>query len=175
LPISPSTARPSIHQLNPSEQPVASAGASPGLQVPRPAEPAIPDDPGLLLIIDGLTDPAVTAGLVPRASHTTILITATCPHVDDGFRHVPVGGLSPVDAGTYLRRVLPAAAEDDLSVLIEAFDGNPLGLAQGANYCLTTGLTPGPWDVVHKVLQVVDEEHAVKVPGKEGEVELPAR
>lgn len=155
-----------IHQLNPSEQPVASAGASPGLQVPRPAEPAIPDDPGLLLIIDGLTDPAVTAGLVPRASHTTILITATCPHVDDGFRHVPVGGLSPVDAGTYLRRVLPAAAEDDLSVLIEAFDGNPLGLAQGANYCLTTGLTPGPYiDRLRRdPARVLDLGHAADHP-----------
>jgi tetratricopeptide (TPR) repeat protein len=27
-------------------------------------------------------------------------------------------------------------------MLIEAFDGNALGLAQGANYCLTTGITP---------------------------------
>jgi tetratricopeptide (TPR) repeat protein len=134
-----------LHQLNPSEQSAASAGAGSASQVGRPAEPAIPDDPGLLLILDGLTDPDVTAGLVPRESRTTILITATCPHVDDGFRHLPVGGLSPADAAIYLRRVLPAAAEDDLGVLIEAFDGNPLGLAQGANYCLTTGLSAGQY------------------------------
>ena len=58
----------------------------------------MPDDPGLLLVFDGLSDPSVLAGLVPRASRTAILITTTCPHVEDGFRHFPVGGLSQEDA-----------------------------------------------------------------------------
>jgi tetratricopeptide (TPR) repeat protein len=131
-----------IHQLNPPEPPAASAGAS-AAQPPRPTEPTIPDDPGLLLIIDGLSDPAVVAGLVPRASRTSILITATSPHVDDGFRHLHLGGLRPADAEAYLRRVMPA--EQDLFLLITAFDGNALGLVQGANYCLSTGITAGQY------------------------------
>ena len=133
-----------IHQLNPPEPLAASAGSG-ATQPPRPAEPTIPDDPGLLLIIDGLTDPSVVAGLVPRASHTTILITATSPHVDDGFRHLQVGGLSPADAEAYMRRVLPAVSEQDLLELIGAFGGNALGLVQAANYCLSTGITPGQY------------------------------
>jgi tetratricopeptide (TPR) repeat protein len=37
---------------------------------------------------------------------------------------------------------VPRAA---LALLIEAFDGNALGLVQGANYCLATGITPGQY------------------------------
>src|SRR6202035_2835735 len=80
-----------------------------------------------------------------RASRTAILITATCPHVDDAFRHLSVGGLSQEDAEAYLSRVLGPDARDDLSLLIRAFDGNALGLVQGANYCLAAGITPGQY------------------------------
>src|SRR5262249_25073810 len=110
-----------IHQINPPEPPSASGGAGP-VQPSRLSEPMLPDDPGLLLIIDGLSDPSVVAGLVPRKSRTSIVITSTSPHVDDGFRHLRLGGLSPVDADAYLRRVMPA--EHDPSPLITAFDGN---------------------------------------------------
>ncbi len=132
-----------IHQLNPPpEPPIAPAAGSYATQPIRLPEPAIPDDPELLLVVDGLTDPSVVAGLVPRASRTAILITTTCPHVDDGFRHLPVGGLSQGDAEAYLAKVLPATVQDGMALLIEAFDGNALGLVQSANYCLATGITP---------------------------------
>jgi len=135
-----------IHQLNPPpESPIAPAAGSYPTRPTRPPELAIPGDPGLLLIVDGLSDPSVVAGLVPRASRTAILITTTCPHVDDGFRHLPVGGLSQADAEAYLSKVLPAVARDALALLIGAFDGNALGLVQGANYCLATGITPGQY------------------------------
>ena len=135
-----------IHQLNPPpEPPIAPAAGSYATRPTRLPEPAIPDDPGLLLVVDGLSDPSVVAGLVPRASRTAILITTTCPHVDDGFRHLPVGGLSQADAEAYLSRVLPAVVRDDLALLIGAFDGNALGLVQSANYCLATGITPGQY------------------------------
>ena len=91
----------------------------------------------------GLVTLSVVAGLVPRASRTAILITTTCPHVDDGFRHFPVGSLSQADAEAYLSKVLPAVARGHLALLIRAFDGNALGLVQSANYCLATGITPG--------------------------------
>jgi hypothetical protein len=135
-----------IHQLNPPpELPVAPAAGSYAIQSAAPPEAAIPDDPELLLIVDGLSDPATVAGLVPRTSRTAIIITTTCPHVDDGFRHFPVGDLSQADAEAYLSTVLPAVARDDLALLIGAFDGNALGLVQGANYCLATGITPGQY------------------------------
>ena len=135
-----------IHQLNPpAEPPDARAGGGYAMRSARPPEPVIPDDAELLLVLDGLKDPAVTAGLVPRASRTSILITTTCPHVDDGFRHLPVGGLSHADAEAYLARILPATIRDDLALLIRAFGGNALGLVQGANYCLATGITPAQY------------------------------
>lgn len=135
-----------IHQLNPPPEPsIAPAAGSYATQPTRLPEPAIPDDPGLLLVVDGLSDPSVVAGLVPRASRTQILLTTTCPHVDDGFRHLPVGGLSQADAEAYLSRVLPAVVREDLALLIGAFDGNALGLVQSANYCLATGIAPGQY------------------------------
>jgi tetratricopeptide (TPR) repeat protein len=152
-----------IHQLNPVE-PLAAPGGPSAAQPSRPSEPTIPDDPGLLLIIDGLSDPAVVAGLLPRASRTSILITATCPHVDDGFRHLPVGGLSPADAEAYLRRVMPAA--QNLSLLITAFDGNALGLVQGANYCMNASITPRQYieRLQRDPTRLLDRGHAVGHP-----------
>jgi hypothetical protein len=156
-----------IHQLNPPpEPPVAPAAGSYATQSAPPPEAAIPDDPELLLIVDGLSDPSVVAGLVPRTSRTAIIITTTCPHVDDGFRHFLVGGLSQADAEAYLSRVLPAVARDDLALLIGAFDGNALGLVQGANYCLATGITPGQYleRLRRDPVRVLDLGHAVGHP-----------
>jgi hypothetical protein len=152
-----------IHQINPPpEPPIAPASGSYEMRPVRPPEPAVPDDPGLLLIVDGLSDPTVLAGLVPRASRTAILITATTPHVDDGFQHLPVGGLSHADAETYLSKVLPAVTREDLVLLIGAFDGNALGLVQGANYCLTTGITPGQYleRLARDPVRLLDRGHA---------------
>jgi hypothetical protein len=135
-----------IHQLNPPPKPpTGPAAGGYAMQPTRPVEPAIPDDPGLLVVIDGLSDPSVAAGLVPRASRTAILITTTRPHVDDAFRHLPVGGLSQADAEAYLSRVLRSVTRNDRALLIDAFDGNALGLVQGANYCLAMGITPGQY------------------------------
>jgi hypothetical protein len=156
-----------IHQLNPPpEPPVAPAAGSYATQSAPPPEAAIPDDPELLLIVDGLSDPATVAGLVPRTSRTAIIITTTCPHVDDGFRHFPVGDLSQADAAAYLSTVLPAVARDDLGLLIEAFDGNALGLVQGANYCLATGITPGQYleRLRRDPLRLLDLGHAAGHP-----------
>jgi tetratricopeptide (TPR) repeat protein len=156
-----------IHQLNPRlEPPIAPAADSYASPPTRPPEPAIPDDPGLLLVVDGLTDPSIAAGLIPRASRTAILITTTCPHVDDAFRHLPVGRLNQADAEAYLSRVLPAAVRDDLALLIEAFDGNALGLVQSANYCLATGITPGQYleRLRHDPIRLLDLGHAAGHP-----------
>jgi hypothetical protein len=133
-----------IHQLSPPPEPSV-APATGGYATPPtlPPEPVLPDDPGLLLVMDGLSDPSVAAGLIPRASRTAILITTPYPHVDDGYRHLPVGGLSQEDAEAYLSAVLPEADRDARALLIEAFDGNALGLVQGANYCLAMSITPG--------------------------------
>src|SRR5215470_10824073 len=47
-----------IHQLNPPpESPIAPAAGNYATQPARLPEPAIPDDPGLLLVVDGLRVP----------------------------------------------------------------------------------------------------------------------
>jgi len=156
-----------LHQLNPPPGPPIAPVAGSYARLPtHPPEPAIPDDAGLLLVVDGLSDPSVLAGLVPRASRTAILITTISPYVDDGFRHLPVGGLSQADAETYLSRVLPAVVRDDLALLIGAFDGNALGLVQGANYCLATGITPRQYlDRLRRdPVRLLDLGHAVGHP-----------
>jgi tetratricopeptide (TPR) repeat protein len=135
-----------IHQLNPPPEPFIDVGETNyATRLLPPPEPSIPDDPGLLLVMDGLSDPSVAAELIPRASRTAILITTAYPHLDDGFRHFPVGPLTQADAEAYLSKVLPEADRDDLALLIGAFDGNALGLVQSANYCLVTGITPGQY------------------------------
>ena len=132
-----------LHRLNPAPEPFSAlSGGSLAATPTRLPEPSIPDDPELLLVIDGLTDSSVLAGLVPRATRTAILITTTSPHVDDGFKHLPVLGLSQADAETYLAKVLSASALDETALLVEAFGGNALGLVQGANYCLANSITP---------------------------------
>jgi hypothetical protein len=156
-----------LHLLNPPPEPLASPDGRGYMErSPHPPEPAIPDDPELLLVIDGLSDPSGIAGLVPRASRTAILITTTSPHVDDGFQHLAVGGLSDADAESYLSRVLPTLESDALALLIRAFNGNALGLVQSANYCLATGVTPVQYleRLRRDPVRLLDLGHAVDHP-----------
>lgn len=156
-----------IHQLNPpAEPPIALTAGSYATQPSRLHEPTIPDDPVLLLVVDGLSDPSIVVGLLPRASRTAILITTTCPHVDDGFRHFPLDGLSHADAEAYLAKVLPAVPRDALAPLISAFDGNALGLVQGANYCLIGGIAPAQYleRLKGDPVRLLDLGHAVDHP-----------
>ena len=135
------------HTLNPlpadSQAPLAtgSLAAAPV----APAAPSLPDDAGLLIIVDGLTDPAVVEGIVARLSRTKVIITATCVHVDDAFHHIAVNGLTSAEGIAYLRLVLSDALDSELAMMFEAFDGHPLGLAQGANYCRIAGLLPSEY------------------------------
>ncbi|HUZ55355.1 MAG TPA: dsDNA nuclease domain-containing protein [Streptosporangiaceae bacterium] len=156
-----------IHQLNPPSEPLIVSPAGGFATRPTgPPEPEIPDDPGLILVVDGLSEPSITAGLIPRASRTTILITTTSPHVDDGFRHFPVAGLTQADAEAYLSKVLPGMSGDAVALLIGAFDGNALGLVQGANYCLATGIDPGQYleRLRHDPVRLMDLGNAVSHP-----------
>jgi len=156
-----------INQLNPPpEPPITPAEASYTPRPTRPPEPAIPDDPDLLLVIDGLNDPSVVAGLIPRASRTAILITTTLPHVDDGFRDLQIDTLSQADAEAYLAKVLPAATRDDVALLVGAFGGNALGLVQSANYCLVMGITPGQYveRLRHDPVRLLDRGQAADHP-----------
>lgn len=129
-----------IHALNPQPESTMPPGTVGPPSAGRPY-PSLPDDPSLLAIVDGLTDPAVIDGLIRRQSRTRVLITATCRHVDDAFRHIQVNGLPAGDGHAYLRQVMPDAGTPELELMFTAFDGHPLGLAQGANYCRSEGIS----------------------------------
>jgi hypothetical protein len=87
------------------------------------------------LIIDGVTDPAVTEGLIPRRSRTRFIITATPTHLDDAFVHLRVDPLGRDESVTYLRSVLAEENVEALGQVAEVLDGHPLGLVQAASYC----------------------------------------
>ncbi|GID29949.1 tetratricopeptide repeat protein [Paractinoplanes brasiliensis] len=95
----------------------------------------LPEDPQLLLIIDGVTDPAITEGLIPRRSRTRFIVTATPTHLDDAFVHLPVDRLGTDDSVAYLHSILTRESPDTLTRVAEALGGHPLGLVQAASYC----------------------------------------
>jgi tetratricopeptide (TPR) repeat protein len=130
-----------IDALNPQPEPVRPPTAV-GPPLAGRLYPSLPDDPGLLAIVDGLTDPAVIDGLIMRQSRTRVLITATCRHVDDAFSHIQVDGFTVDDGRAYLRQVMSDTDASELDRMFTAFDGHPLGLAQGANYCRSEGISP---------------------------------
>ncbi|MDR6317930.1 tetratricopeptide repeat protein [Actinoplanes couchii] len=95
----------------------------------------LPEDPHLLLIIDGVTDPAVTEGMIPRRSRTRFIITATPTHLDDAFSHLQVDPLGQEESVNYLRSILADESFEALGQVAEVLDGHPLGLVQAASYC----------------------------------------
>jgi tetratricopeptide (TPR) repeat protein len=123
-----------LHELDPSAPRSLDSDAVPGRP---PAGPVLnlPEDPRLLLIIDGVTDPAITEGLIPRRSRTRFIITATPIHLDDAFVHLPVDPLGRDDSVAYLHSVLTGESVDALAQVAEVLDGHPLGLVQAASYC----------------------------------------
>ncbi|GAA2715896.1 hypothetical protein GCM10010437_098670 [Actinoplanes palleronii] len=99
------------------------------------AQAPLPEDPYLLLIIDGVTDPATTNGLIPRRSLTRFVITSTATHLDDAFVHLQVDPLDQADSVAYLYSVLSDESPDMLAEVAQVFAGHPLGLVQAASYC----------------------------------------
>ena len=97
--------------------------------------PSLPEDPHLLLIIDGVTDPATTAGLIPRRSLTRFVVTSTATHLDDAFVHLQVDPLDQADSVEYLHSVLSDESPEALARVAHVFAGHPLGLVQAASYC----------------------------------------
>lgn len=100
---------------------------------------SVPEDPNLVFIIDGVTDPATVRGLIPRRSQTRFIVTATPVHVDDGFIHIPIEPLGREESIQYLRSVLAEDKENDR--LADALAGHPLGLVQAATYCRIQRIT----------------------------------
>ena len=107
--------------------------------------PLMPDDPSLVLIVDGVTDPDTLNDVVPRRTRTRVLITTTSRHLDDAFEHIEIAGLPPTDSLAYLRAVLPEASSEPLDEIVDYFDGHPLALAQCANLCRSQGLQPAAY------------------------------
>jgi hypothetical protein len=108
---------------------------------PRASELDVPDDPRLLLIVDGGTDPRTIEGLIPRRSATRFIVTTTAAHLDDAFAHLAISPLDRDDSVAYLRSVLADEDPEALGQIADEFAGHPLGLVQAASYCRSQRIT----------------------------------
>ena len=81
-----------IHGLN--ELAGASSRDVPGAgTLPRqggPVTPMLPDNPSMLLILDGVQDREAIRGIISRQNLCRILITTQMAHVDDGYLHIEI-------------------------------------------------------------------------------------
>ncbi|MFG2042225.1 tetratricopeptide repeat protein [Dactylosporangium sp. NPDC048998] len=108
---------------------------------PRTSELDVPDDPRLLLIVDGVTDPDTVEGLIPRRSATRFIVTTTATHLDDAFVHIAIHPLGRDESVAYLRSVLADEDSAALGEVADVFAGHPLGLVQAASYCRSQRIT----------------------------------
>ncbi|QVI20920.1 hypothetical protein KHQ06_33380 [Nocardia tengchongensis] len=96
---------------------------------------ALPTTSGLLLILDGVTDASVIAGLIPRASLCRILITTVVANLDSGYRELPLAAWEHRDSRAFLYSLLPRETSEDRDRLREALYDNPLAINQAVDHC----------------------------------------
>jgi tetratricopeptide (TPR) repeat protein len=102
---------------------------------PNPETPPIIESSATLLIIDGVTDPAVIRGLIPRKSLTRILVTSTAHHIDEGFKYVALEAWTEEESKSFVTKSLPEELADSIGELVGHLAGHPLALSQAVNYC----------------------------------------
>lgn len=100
----------------------------------------LPRDPALLVIFDGLVDPADLNDVVSRTSPTRVIITTTMTHIDNGTTDVRLRSWSTEEALAYVRRTLATENAADGKRLANEMGGHPLALVQAVHYCLTEQL-----------------------------------
>lgn len=102
---------------------------------------SLPETSALLVIIDGVTDPAAIRGVVPRRSRCRVLVTTTAAHIDEGYHHIPLPPWSQGEAQSFISRALPTASVEEISELGDFLGNHPLAIGQAVNYCLTVGIS----------------------------------
>ncbi len=105
--------------------------------------PARLDDPTLILIIDGVTDPNVIGQLISRRNLTRVIITTTCRHLDDSYTYLSLEGWRREDSLRYIgAHAGPEKNEDDFANdLARTLHDHPLALTQAVNYSKAEGLS----------------------------------
>jgi hypothetical protein len=105
--------------------------------------PARLDDPTLILIIDGVTDPNVIGKLIGRRNLTRVIITTTCRHLDDSFAYLSLEGWKRAESLRYIGAHAVAGEKDDdfANDLAQALHDHPLALTQAVNYSNAEGLS----------------------------------
>lgn len=102
---------------------------------PNSEHPPIIESSATLLIIDGVTDPEIIRGLIPRESLTRILITSTAHYIDEGFEYVALEAWTGEESQTFVRKSLHGELSDGVGELASYLAGHPLALSQAVNYC----------------------------------------
>ncbi|MFJ3420820.1 hypothetical protein ACIPN8_31265 [Streptomyces sp. NPDC086082] len=103
--------------------------------VSRTEIPPLIESSATLLVIDGVTDPSVVRGVIPRKSLTRIIITSTAHHIDEGFQYVALGAWTEDESKFFVAKSLPPELADSVIELYGHLAGHPLALSQAVNYC----------------------------------------
>jgi tetratricopeptide (TPR) repeat protein len=107
-------------------------------QLRGPVTPRLPGNSATLLIIDGVTDPDIVHGIVPRESLCRVIITSTVSYVEQGYKHIELEGWSRDESHEFISTVLNNASREDREKIARALSDNPLALTQAVNYCRLT-------------------------------------
>ncbi|MEU5874153.1 tetratricopeptide repeat protein [Glycomyces sp. NPDC047369] len=126
------------HNRTPPAGPSTLLAAAP---LPGPVAPALPPNTALLIIIDGVLDPAALSGLIPASSLCRVIITANSRGANPGWNTLELGPWSRDESRQYLQHALPNSSADDADALAAALHDHPLGITQAAAYCASTART----------------------------------
>jgi tetratricopeptide (TPR) repeat protein len=104
-----------------------------------PVAPVLPTTSRTLLIIDGVSDPDVVRGLIPRRSLCRVLITTTVANLDSGYKELYLQPWEPDESRTFLEGFLREEAAEAIDRLREELHDHPLALNQAVDNCIVTG------------------------------------
>ena len=104
-------------------------------QAAGPVTPRLPGNSATLLVIDGVTDPRVLHGIVPRRSLCRVLITSVVGHLDQGYHHLELGPWSRAETCRYIETALPGCPPKERDRLAHALADHPQSITQAVNYC----------------------------------------
>ncbi|MEV4000686.1 ATP-binding protein [Actinomadura sp. NPDC049753] len=125
-----------------------------------------PESSGILLILDGVTDPEILRGLIPRQALCRVLITTTMPHLDDAYEHLNLAPWKRSESIEYASKILPSWPWDDVARVVTKLHDHPLAITQAANYCRLMSLDAQGY--IHRLertpLIVLDKGEAAGYP-----------
>lgn len=104
--------------------------------------PALPANSSILLIIDGVEDPSILKGLIPRQSPSRIVITTTVRGWDTSFHHIELSSWQRSESVSFIGSTLSGSSLEDQQRMASVLYDHPLAIAQAVKYCLVNGVDP---------------------------------